>query len=486
MKTAIYVRVSTEEQAKEGYSISGQMKRLKAFCISQEWTVADIYLDEGISAKNMERPELKRMMSDIKKGKIKCVLVYRLDRLTRSVFDLYKLLEQFEKYDCKFKSATEVYDTTTAMGRMFITIVAALAQWERENMGERISFGLEEKARQGKIPMNFAPIGYDLNKKESKLYINKKEARIVRTLFEKYVEGLGSNRLCQYLNNRNLLTKKGNYWSNDTVFKVLKSPIHKGSFNWNGIMYKDTHEPIVSKELWNRAQELLKERKMPNRSGKAISSPYLFSSVILCDDCGNALTGNYTAYKRADGVNIRINFYRCRHRLEGRCDSKYASLSEVKVEDEFIKTMKSWNFKPYLEAIAEKKIIEEPEINEDLEELEAELKKLDERKKKWQYAWSDDLMDHEDFKNRMNESNSRITEIKNLLKEHEGADLPTKEFSKKERALILKDIDRNWDKMSVLEKKNMIYEVVEEIKIERIDIEGTRERLVKVTDIIFK
>lgn len=124
MKTAIYIRVSTEEQVREGYSISAQTQRLKAFCISQNWEVENLYIDEGISAKNMERPALQKMIKAIEQGKVECVLVYRLDRLTRSVFDLYKMLETFDNYDCKFKSATEVYDTTSAMGRMFITIVA--------------------------------------------------------------------------------------------------------------------------------------------------------------------------------------------------------------------------------------------------------------------------------------------------------------------------------------------------------------------------
>ena len=134
MRVALYIRVSTEDQAREGYSIQAQKNKLEAYCVSQGWDVVGFYIDDGYSAKDLDRPEMKRMLKHIEQGLIDCVLVYRLDRLTRSVLDLYKLLEIFEQHNCKFKSATEVYDTTTAMGRMFITIVAAMAQWERENL----------------------------------------------------------------------------------------------------------------------------------------------------------------------------------------------------------------------------------------------------------------------------------------------------------------------------------------------------------------
>src|SRR5690625_4111289 len=180
MRAGIYVRVSTREQAEEGYSIQAQLNRLKAYCESQGWNVSRVYNDEGLSAKDTNRPQLQQMIDNIKANKIDVVLVYRLDRLTRSVFDLYNLLETFDKHECGFKSATEVYDTTTAMGRLFITIVAALAQWERENLGERVAVGLEEKVNQGLFPGGFSPYGYKVEK--SRLDQGEKESELVSSV----------------------------------------------------------------------------------------------------------------------------------------------------------------------------------------------------------------------------------------------------------------------------------------------------------------
>ncbi|WP_052738057.1 recombinase family protein [Bacillus sp. SA1-12] len=148
MRAALYIRVSTHEQV-EGYSISAQKRQLAAYCESQGWEIANYYIEEGVSAKNTNRPELQRMLTHIREGLIDVVVVYKLDRLTRSVLDLYNLLQTFEKYNCKFKSSTEVYDTTSAVGRMFITLVASFAQFERERLGERVRMGMEQKAKEG-------------------------------------------------------------------------------------------------------------------------------------------------------------------------------------------------------------------------------------------------------------------------------------------------------------------------------------------------
>lgn len=465
MKTAIYVRVSTEEQAREGYSISGQLKKLKAFCVSQEWEIADVYSDEGISAKNMERPELQRMLKDIEKGKVECVLVYRLDRLTRSVLDLYNMLDVFERHNCKFKSATEVYDTTTAMGRMFITIVAALAQWERENMGERIAFGFTEKVRQGKYPLNFAPIGYDLNKKESKLYINEKEASTVRLIYKKYIDGLGSNKLCKFLNDKNIRTKHGNKWSSDTIFRVLKSPIPAGGVSWNGKIYWGLHEAIVPKETWLEVQRI-KDIRLTKPPG-AVSSSYIFSGLIKCPGCKRNLTGSQTFYRNKKGEKITYRFYRCKASVDGRCKKDTISVMEPKLEDAFIQSLTSWDFTKEISSVAKEGILEKSKVKIDVEKLKSELDKIERRKKKWQYAWADGFMEESDFKERMKEANNEKRRIQEQLDSILGEE--EKPINENEIEEALNEIKKNWDHLKKLEKKNLLQEIIKEIHIKKED-----------------
>lgn len=139
MKVAIYTRVSTLEQREKGHSIDEQERKLRSFCDINDWTVKDVYVDAGFSGAKRDRPELTRLLDDI--SEFDLVLVYKLDRLTRSVRDLLDLLEVFENNNVAFRSATEVYDTTTAIGRLFVTLVGAMAEWERETIRERSLMG---------------------------------------------------------------------------------------------------------------------------------------------------------------------------------------------------------------------------------------------------------------------------------------------------------------------------------------------------------
>lgn len=464
MKTAIYIRVSTEEQAKEGYSISAQKQRLKAFCIAQDWEVVGMYVDEGISAKNMERPNLQQMLKDIELGKVECVLVYRLDRLTRSVLDLYKMLEIFEKHNCKFKSATEVYDTTTAMGRMFITIVAALAQWERENMGERISMGYAEKVRQGKYGLNFRPFGYNLDLKTGKLTINKKEAKIVRLIFDLYLNGKGVNQICKYLNDRNISTRDGNTWNDKPLMQMLKNPLYKGSTRWKDFTVNNTHEPIISEDLFEQVQKTIEDRR--TTEPRRVSSRYIFSGKIKCLKCGSPLVGYYTTGKLANGETIKYPQYRCLKKKTGQCIGS-SSVSEKRLEEEFISFLEKRQFEQQYERVIEKGSIEKRgiAIETDLTELKKELEKLEARKKKWQYAWSEDLITDDDFRKRMSEAKKEeeiLREQINALEDKEEND--TLSFDSEQIKKVLKNIRKNWDQLDQHEKKNLINSIIKEIK----------------------
>ncbi|USK56527.1 recombinase family protein [Cytobacillus solani] len=465
MKVAIYIRVSTEEQAKEGYSISAQKQRLKAFCIAQDWPVEGMYVDEGISAKDMNRPDLQRMIKDIESGKINCVLVYRLDRLTRSVLDLYRMLEVFEKHDCKFKSATEVYDTTTAMGRMFITIVAALAQWERENTGERISMGLSEKARQGKYPLTFRPFGYDLDLSKGKLSINTKEAKVVRMIVDLYFKGYGANKICKYLNERNIPTRDGNKWNDKPLMQILKNPLYYGAIRWQDFVVENTHDEIITKDEFKAIQNLISNRRTSDP--RRVSSEYIFSGKLKCNNCGYPMVGYYTSSVLASGEKRKYPQYRCLRKKTGECKGS-RSVSETKLELAFTDYLgrQDWNEAINQTAASTEGLdINNEKSNIDVTELEKEIEKIDKRKKKWQYAWSDDAMSYEDFKKRTAEADKEIEAIKSQL-----AEVSTKEeeiFINHEMVIeALMDIRKNWNQLEVMEKKSLVNSIISKLDYE--------------------
>lgn len=459
MKTAIYIRVSTEEQVKEGYSISAQKQKLQSFCASQDWHIVGFYVDEGVSAKDMNRPELNKMMKAIKSGEVECVLVYRLDRLTRSVFDLYKLLEIFDQHQCKFKSATEVYDTTTAMGRMFITIVAALAQWERENLAERIKMGQNEKARQGKYVHRTPHFGYDLDKSNWQLVIREDEAKVVRRIYEMYQAGDGMNKIATTLNKEKHFTRYGNSWSDNTIGKILKHKVYVGTNVWGEVEVENTHEPIVPIDEWTAVQKLIKNRASlhPQNAG----SGYIFSGTLRCSSCGSSLSGTHANYTNKDQTKVKYRYYRCRKHIRAACKNP-SRVMESRMEEAFLE---------YISRLDGNRVISKMDVMSDpteqsyvaeLNHLEEELSKLKNRKKKFQFAWADDAIEYEDFKERMEELQDQETRI---LKEMNELQPPEEEhdLDEEEIKLILNSIRENWNKLDRKEKKALVLSIIKQI-----------------------
>jgi site-specific DNA recombinase len=468
MKAAIYVRVSTAEQAAEGYSIRAQTDRLKAYCVSQGWEIFEFYVDDGYSAKDTNRPNLKRMMKHIEEGLIDCVLVYRLDRLTRSVRDLYSILETFDNYDCKFKSATEVYDTTTAMGRMFITIVAALAQWERENTGERIRMGMEQKAREGNWVINQAPYGYEIDKENKTLVINEREAFIVKRIYDDYLSGKTMRKIAIEFNRSNITTKSGAIWNDFKIKYILSNPLYVGTMRYNYRMNKenyfeveDAHPAIISKDLFENVQKIKESRRIVHP--RSATSKFIFSGIAKCARCGAPLAGRYGYYKsktKKDHISRPRSYY-CTKRRLGKCD--LPQIGEYLLEMQFLDYLNTFKINPdILEDVSEEK--DDSENDQQIKLLQKELKEINNRRKKWQYAWVNEMISDEDFSNRIEEENTKENDIKNQLSslEPRGEKMNTEDLYG-----ILLDMKSNWNQLNALEKKLLLQMFTKKIVVDR-------------------
>ena len=203
---AIYCRVSTEDQAKEGYSLGEQLEKLKDLCKYRDYNIYDTYQDTGISAKDMEhRPDFKRMLEDVKKHNVNVIVAYKLDRLTRSVRDLEVLIAELEKHGCSLECAMDDINTSTANGRFFVRMLTVLSQLEIERVSERTKFGMVGAIKDGHVPVK-KMLGFMRDGK--KLIINPAESGIVERIFNLYLQGNSYQQIADILNNEKILNKK--------------------------------------------------------------------------------------------------------------------------------------------------------------------------------------------------------------------------------------------------------------------------------------
>lgn len=258
-RTAIYIRVSTLDQAREGYSLEAQEKTLRKWCDDRKYEVFDLYADKGISGKDIEhRPDMNRLLDDAKEGKLDIVLFWALSRFTRSVSDLYSTMEKFQKWNVDMVSYTEAFDTSTPMGRAMIGIVGVFAQLERELTSERVSAAMAERASQGKRTCSEI-LGYDLDGKDS-FKINEKEAEYVRFCFNEYLLRKNLSEVASEANKRGFRGKRGKKPTAWSIQKILTRTQYCGFNTFLGEIYKGNYESIVDVETFNKVSTLLKRQ----------------------------------------------------------------------------------------------------------------------------------------------------------------------------------------------------------------------------------
>lgn len=445
MKAALYVRVSTEEQAKEGYSIAAQKQRLNEFAKSQGWEIYKVYVDEGFSAKNLERPKMQKMIDDIKKNKFEVVLVYRLDRLVRSVVDLHELLNLFEENNVMFKSATEMFDTTSAMGRFFITLVGAMAEWERENLGERIYMGMKRMAQEGKRAGGPTPYGYNLV--EGKLEINPDEEKWVKYIFDNY-KLKGARTIAIDLNTMGIKKNNGKQrWTDGTIKYVLRNPVYCGFNRWNNrndddtILTQGDHKPIISKELFDEIQDVIGSRKQSYKG----NSSYPFSSKLKCARCGYPLQGKKK--KRKDGTYYR--YYQCNNRANLKlCD--LPPIREYELNEVFFRSV---------DLIRPDHVPIEQEV--DFEQIEKEISRIQkalENMKKL-FMWGD--MDEKEYRKESSELQKKESQLTHQLQStSSNVDL---EVIKD----MLKNAKESWDYLTFEQQKAFIHDIITQMVVDK-------------------
>ena len=299
----LYLRVSTEDQVREGFSIPEQKERLEAFCKYNEYEIKEYYIDAGISAKTgNHRPEFERMIEDGKQGKINMIVAYKMDRLTRSMKDWETLIDYSQQYDIDLAFVSEKIDTSSANGKMYSRIMMSVAQNEIERTSERTKIGLAGAIKEGHIPHR-ACLGYRHENK--KLVIDYATKDIVIRIFELYHSGNSYQKISNLFNEEKVLGKTN--WRDSTIVNILQNEIYKGDFvhgkrTKHPTYYKNVVEPIISRELWEECQQ---QKKNNSRSYKR-NLTYLFLQKLRCPKCNRIMGGKAT--KKKNG-NVYYYYY---------------------------------------------------------------------------------------------------------------------------------------------------------------------------------
>ncbi len=461
----LYIRVSTEDQAREGFSLPEQEKRLRAMCEFKGYEVYKVYEDAGISAKTgNKRPAFDELLQDIKDKKCNTIVVLKLDRLTRSVADWEKILTFLEENEAFLDCANDDINTTNANGKMISRILTSVSQQEIERTSERTKIGLAGAIKVGHIPHQ-APLGY--KRVDKKLIPDIATKDIVIRIFEMYHNGLSYKKISNILNEEQVLDKTN--WRDSTIVGILENEIYKGDFvhgkrTKHPTYYSDVVEPIISKEMWEECQV---QKKKNSRSYQRTLN-YLFLQKLKCPKCSRILGGNATRKK-----NGKVYYYY-------QCNTCKITIKEPKIE-ETIKTLLA-DILEYDNVVNEfflpvlKSKLENPK-----EELNKELKNLNKKKERIKKAYIDSLFTEEEFKEETKLIEEQVELINSKLLENEQAEQLNFTI---DDILLKRDMDfinkvklpisyyafnENWDLLDREIKADIIMRYVDDVELEMIN-----------------
>lgn len=407
-----YPRVSTDEQAEKGNSLIEQQERITAYCRAMGWDNPIFYVEEGYSAKSTSRPVLTKMLEDIKTSEEDgIVITTKLDRLSRSLFDILSLVRYFDKYDFKYVSQSESFDTSTPAGRLVLQMLGMVAEFERERISERVRDNMLSIAKNAKRVITRPCFGYDVI--NNQMLINIEESLIVRRGAEALLAGKPSRTVIRSWNARGIKTKEGNEWHSKTFRELYQRETLIGQSVYNKTYKKGTkvikrdpsewiiieghHEPILDTETFQKLQELFAGRKSV---GKHMSNDtYLLSGLVICGHCQSKMNGklNRSFSKKLNKENLHYQYLCDGYLKKAKCFHHYAKRDEI--EGAIIERIKqlSTSAPDTLQMINYSKT-DNSNANTEKKKIESRLEKLEKNMQKQIDAYNDDLITAHDLK----------------------------------------------------------------------------------------
>ncbi|WP_227847313.1 recombinase family protein [Clostridioides sp. ZZV15-6598] len=441
-RVALYIRVSTEEQALHGDSIRTQTEALEQYAKDNAFIIIDKYIDEGYSATNLNRPSLQRLLADIKENKIDLILLTKLDRFSRGVKNFYKILDILEKHKCDWKTILEDYDSSTASGRLHINIMLSVAENEASQTSERIKFVFNNKIKRGEVLSGKTPFGYEIKNKQ--LVIKEDEAKIVRESFDTYIKFSALTKTIQHINDK--FNMKHMYkW----MQKMLSNKIYIGIYERENILIEDYCEPVISKEQFYFVQSLLKKNKRVSKNKFNID--YIFAGMIICS-CGRKMSGSYDL----NPYGKLYLHYRCSLSYGAKLCSNTSRLGEKKVETFLLENVKTELYKTILKHESNNK---KSSNKNDTEKLKNKLKKQID---KLQDLYFDDLISKDNYRFKYKKLNDDLIELEKKENEEKLVinDLQTmKNFLKI-------NFEDDYVNMSSIEKRALWTSLIDRIEVQ--------------------
>lgn len=479
MLAAGYLRVSTEEQAEHGISIPAQKSRIIAYCQSQGWDLFDFYIDDGYSGKNLERPAMKKLITDANHKKFQVIVVIKLDRLSRSQKDVLYLLEDvFAPVQIGFKSVSEPFDTTIPFGKAAIGMMAVFAQLERETIVERVTMAKREAAKQGRYGGGPSPYGYDYHAPMKELTINELQAETVRKIYARYLQGdTGYQAISDRLNEEKVPAPKAKYWNRSTIIKILQNPIYAGYLPHKGDLYEGKQAALISREDFEKVQKLLADRK----PGTFKRHSGLISGLVYCAECGARMrTKNvWQNYPEKNPKKV-IRYYVCYSQdgstpymvKDEHCQCGYKQADQI--DQKVIEELMHYSLNPalihqvILKKSSERSNHDSPKA---LAQTRKELETIQKKINRWYEAFEKESINPDELKERVKELREKKLFYETKIAEYEQEQSQAEERKTNVTLVVqaLKNFEAIWAEATRDEQRSILVNLIQSVHVTKDD-----------------